>query len=122
MYVRICAYVCKYLTTQVCTSTVYVYIVHMYVRVHNMYVHIYCVYTCMYVCALLILYTCTNTLTSYLITYSLQVSDEEVYCRKDWHQTPRSTIVAIYAKNCVPEECTVEANETVVSQFCLQSV
>ena len=119
MYVFVHTFVGIYVTTKyVLALFMCTYYIRMYVRVHNMYIFIVCIH----VCALFILYTCTNTLISYLITYSLQVSDEEVYCRKDWHQTPRSTIVAIYAKNCVPEECTVEANETVVSQFCLQSV
>ena len=36
-------------------------------------------------------------------------------CRYDWHQTLNSVVISIYAKACVPELCSFEANATNVS-------
>jgi hypothetical protein len=43
-----------------------------------------------------------------------KASNDMTFCRKDFHQTAKYSVVAVYAKHCVPEECTVEANATTV--------
>uniref|UniRef100_A0A8C7WV10 CS domain-containing protein n=1 Tax=Oryzias sinensis TaxID=183150 RepID=A0A8C7WV10_9TELE len=40
---------------------------------------------------------------------------KKVACRHDWHQTRNAVVITIYAKNALPEFCTIEANQTVVS-------
>lgn len=40
---------------------------------------------------------------------------KKVACRYDWHQTGNCVVVTIYAKNSIPDFCSIEANRTVVS-------
>ncbi|KAF6728223.1 Cysteine and histidine-rich domain-containing protein 1 [Oryzias melastigma] len=40
---------------------------------------------------------------------------KKVACRHDWHQTGNTVVITIYAKNALPEFCTIEANRTVLS-------
>ncbi|XP_049323052.1 cysteine and histidine-rich domain-containing protein 1a [Astyanax mexicanus] len=42
-----------------------------------------------------------------------------VPCRFDWHQTGGQVTISIYAKNCNPELCSVQANSTTV---CVRAV
>ena len=37
------------------------------------------------------------------------------YCRRDWHQTGGHVIISMFAKNCDPQESSVEANQTKMS-------
>ncbi|XP_013889329.1 cysteine and histidine-rich domain-containing protein 1 [Austrofundulus limnaeus] len=40
---------------------------------------------------------------------------KKVACRYDWHQTGSCVVVTIYAKNSIPDSCSIEANRTVLS-------
>jgi hypothetical protein len=37
---------------------------------------------------------------------------KKAMCRMDWHQTGSMVVVVFYAKMCIPEKSSVEANPT----------
>ena len=49
--------------------------------------------------------------------FSSKVVQKAQTCRYDWHQTSSQVVVAFYAKACIPEMSSVEANPTNVSFY-----
>ena len=46
----------------------------------------------------------------------MQVVKKAQTCRVDWHQTGSMVVVSFFAKACLPESSSIEANPTNVSR------
>lgn len=46
-----------------------------------------------------------------------QTGEQKVLCRTDWHQTPSTVTISVFAKVAVPDKCLVQANRVSCSIF-----